>query len=66
MASQQDKTTARVEQEFFESVRPSSLIKRFASIEEVAAMVAFLASPRSAATNGAAVRVEGGVVRSIL
>ena len=66
MASQQDKTTERVEQEFFESVRPSSLIKRFASIEEVAAMVAFLASPRSAATNGAAVRVEGGVVRSIL
>ena len=55
-----------VEQEFFESVRPSSLIKRFASIEEVAAMVVFLASPRSAATNGAAVRVEGGVVRSIL
>ncbi len=66
MASQQGKTSETVEQEFFQSVRPSSLIKRFAAIEEVAAMVVFLASPRSAATNGAAVRVEGGVVRSIL
>jgi NAD(P)-dependent dehydrogenase (short-subunit alcohol dehydrogenase family) len=66
MASQQGKTAEVVEKEFFESVRPSSLIKRFASIEEVASMVVFLASPRAAATNGAAVRVEGGLLRSIL
>ena len=66
MAAQQDKTPEAVEKEFFETVRPSSLLERFASIEEVASMVVFLASPLAAATNGAAVRVEGGVVRSIL
>jgi NAD(P)-dependent dehydrogenase (short-subunit alcohol dehydrogenase family) len=66
MASQQAKTPETVEKDFFESMRPSSLIKRFASIEEVASMVVFLASPLAAATTGAAVRVEGGLVRSIL
>jgi NAD(P)-dependent dehydrogenase (short-subunit alcohol dehydrogenase family) len=66
MASQQGRSTKDVEKEFFESVRPSSLLKRFASIDEIAAMVIFLASPVAAATNGAAVRVEGGLVRSIL
>jgi len=44
----------------------SSLIKRFATPEEVAALVAFVASPLSSATNGAALRVDGGVVRSII
>lgn len=55
-----------VEKEFFEKVRPSSLIKRFASSEEVANLVVYVASPLSSATNGAALRVEGGCVRSIL
>ncbi|UVT21745.1 MAG: SDR family NAD(P)-dependent oxidoreductase [Nitrospira sp.] len=55
-----------VEREFFETVRPSSLLKRFASTEEVAALVAFVASPLSSATNGAALRVDGGTIRSIL
>ena len=50
MAAQQDKTPEAVEKEFFETVRPSSLIRRFASIEEVASMVIFLASPLAAAT----------------
>jgi len=59
-----DKKT--LEQEFFRSARPSSLLKRFADPKEVAAMVAFVASPLSSATNGAAIRVDGGVVRSIL
>ena len=54
-----------VERDFFKTVRPSSLLQRFATIEEVAALVAFVASPLSAATNGAALRVEGGVLRSI-
>ena len=63
IAAQQDKTSEAVEKEFFESVRPSSLIKRFASIEEVASMAVFLASPLAAATNGAAVRVEGGLLQ---
>jgi NAD(P)-dependent dehydrogenase (short-subunit alcohol dehydrogenase family) len=55
-----------VEKEFFRSMRPSSLLKRFAKPEEVAALVAFVCSPLSSATNGAALRVDGGVVRSIL
>ena len=55
-----------VEQQFFQTVRPTSLLNRFESPDEVAAMVAFLASPLSSGTNGAAVRVEGGVVSSIL
>jgi len=59
-----DKKT--LEQEFFRSARPSSLLKRFADPKEVAAMVAFVASPLSSATNGAAIRADGGVVRSIL
>jgi NAD(P)-dependent dehydrogenase (short-subunit alcohol dehydrogenase family) len=47
-------------------VRPSSLLKRFETPEEVAAVVAFVASGQSIAINGAAVRAEGGVIRSIL
>jgi NAD(P)-dependent dehydrogenase (short-subunit alcohol dehydrogenase family) len=66
MAKQQGKTPAEVEKDFFKNVRPSSLIQRFATNEEVANLVAYVASPLSSATNGAALRVDGGVVRSIL
>jgi NAD(P)-dependent dehydrogenase (short-subunit alcohol dehydrogenase family) len=52
------------EKEFFEKVRPSSLLKRYATPEEVASMVAYVCSPLASATNGAALRVEGGVVRA--
>jgi NAD(P)-dependent dehydrogenase (short-subunit alcohol dehydrogenase family) len=55
-----------VEEEFIETLRPSSLLKRFATTEEVAALVAFIASPLSSATNGTALRAYGGVVRSII
>ena len=55
---------AEVEKEFFEKVRPSSLLKRYATPEEVASMVAYVCSPLASATNGAALRVEGGVVRA--
>jgi len=65
MAASRNITRAEVEKEFFRSVRPSSLLQRFARTEEVAAMVAFICSPRSSATNGAAIRVDGGVVQSI-
>lgn len=66
MASDRGVDVAQVEKEFFESVRPSSLLQRFATVEEVAALVTYVASPVSSATNGAALRVDGGVVRSIL
>lgn len=52
------------ENEFFGKVRPTSLIKRFASPEEVASLVTYIASPLASATTGAALRVDGGVVKS--
>jgi NAD(P)-dependent dehydrogenase (short-subunit alcohol dehydrogenase family) len=66
LARQQNKSTAKVEREFFEHARPSSLLKRFATVDEVASMVSYLAGESSSATNGAALRVDGGVVRAIL
>jgi NAD(P)-dependent dehydrogenase (short-subunit alcohol dehydrogenase family) len=59
-------TATDFEKEFFRTIRPSSIIQRFATPEEVAALVVFVASPVSAAANGAALHVDGGVVRSIL
>ncbi len=64
LAQQAGQTRDQVEKEFFEKARPSSLLKRFATPDEVAAMVVFICSPLSSATNGAALRVDGGVVRS--
>jgi NAD(P)-dependent dehydrogenase (short-subunit alcohol dehydrogenase family) len=55
---------AEVEKQFFETIRPTSLLKRFESTEEVASVVAFVASTQAMAINGAAVRAEG-VIRSI-
>jgi NAD(P)-dependent dehydrogenase (short-subunit alcohol dehydrogenase family) len=66
MAASSNQTEAEFEAEFFRSVRPSSLLRRFARPDEIAAMVSFLCSPRASATNGAAIRADGGVVRSIL
>ena len=65
MAKQRKVSKAEIEKEFFASVRPSSLLKRFETPEEIAAVVAFVAGAQSAAINGAAIRAEGGVVRSI-
>jgi NAD(P)-dependent dehydrogenase (short-subunit alcohol dehydrogenase family) len=58
------KPFAEFEKEFFKSVRPTSLLKRFATSEEVANLVVYLSSPLSSATNGSALRVDGGVVKS--
>jgi NAD(P)-dependent dehydrogenase (short-subunit alcohol dehydrogenase family) len=58
--------TATIEKEFFRTARPSSLLQRFISPEEVASLIVFACSPRSSAINGAALRVEGGIVRSIV
>jgi len=57
---------AEVESGFFKTERPGSLLQRFARVEEVANLVLYYSSPLSSATNGAAIRVDGGVVRSIL
>jgi NAD(P)-dependent dehydrogenase (short-subunit alcohol dehydrogenase family) len=66
LAKQQGISKGEFEKKFFEGVRPSSLLKRFETPEEVAAVVAFVASTQSATINGAAVRADGGVVRSIV
>ncbi len=58
------RSIAEVEDQFFKTARPTSLIKRFAHTDEVASMVAYIASPLSSATTGAALRVDGGVVKS--
>jgi NAD(P)-dependent dehydrogenase (short-subunit alcohol dehydrogenase family) len=55
---------AEVEEQLFKSARPTSIIKRFARTDEVASLVAYIASPLSSATTGAALRVDGGVVKS--
>lgn len=66
LAKKEGKSFAEFEKEFFEKVRPTSLIKRFATPEEVAAMVAYVASPLASATTGAALRVDGGVIKAAL
>jgi NAD(P)-dependent dehydrogenase (short-subunit alcohol dehydrogenase family) len=62
LAKAEGKSFADFEKDFFENVRPTSLIKRFASPEEVASLVAYVASPLASAITGAALRVDGGVI----
>lgn len=64
MARANDKSFEQIEAEFFDKVRPTSLIRRFATPQEVASLVAYVASPLASATTGAALRVDGGVVKS--
>lgn len=66
IADQRGLSFDEMEKEFFTNVRPSSLIQRFASPEEDANMIIYLCGVGAAATNGAAVRVDGGVVRAAL
>jgi NAD(P)-dependent dehydrogenase (short-subunit alcohol dehydrogenase family) len=66
LASQAGQTPAEFEKVFFEKARPTSLLKRFATPEEVANLVVYVSSPLASATNGAALRADGGVVRSII
>ncbi|MFD0892692.1 SDR family NAD(P)-dependent oxidoreductase [Luteolibacter ambystomatis] len=62
LASEAKQTPEEFEKEFFRSVRGTSLLQRFATVEEIADTVAFISSPLASATNGAAVRVDGGVL----
>jgi NAD(P)-dependent dehydrogenase (short-subunit alcohol dehydrogenase family) len=64
LASTARQTPEQFEKEFFRSVRPTSLLQRFASVEEVANTVTYICSPLASATNGTAVRVDGGVLRA--
>ena len=66
LAVEAGKTLAETEADFFAHARPTSILQRFADPAEIAAMVTYLASPRAAATNGAALRVEGGIVRALI
>jgi len=66
LARDQKTTRREVEKQFFQHMRPTSLLKRMAEPEEVANLVTFVCSPLSSATNGAALRADGGVVRSII
>ena len=65
IAQRSGRTLEQVEADFFRNERPSSLIRRFAEPEEVANLAVYLCSPRAAATTGAALRVDGGVVSTI-
>jgi NAD(P)-dependent dehydrogenase (short-subunit alcohol dehydrogenase family) len=66
LAKQQGVNRGQVEEGFFRTARPTSLIGRFATVEEVANMIVYVCSPLASATNGAALRVDGGVVRAIV
>ena len=64
LARADGKSRAAFETEFFQSVRPTSLIKRFETPEEIASMVTYLCSPLASGTTGAALRVDGGCTKS--
>jgi NAD(P)-dependent dehydrogenase (short-subunit alcohol dehydrogenase family) len=64
LAKAEGKSLEAFEREFFQNVRPTSLIKRFATPDEVASLAVYVASPLSSATTGAALRVDGGVIKS--
>lgn len=66
LARQQGKSAADVERDFFQHARPTSLLQRFETPEEIAALTVFVASGRASGVNGAALRVDGGVVRAIV
>lgn len=65
LAADQGIALDEAERRFFAEARPTSLLKRFIAPSEVAALVAYVCSPRAAATNGAALRVEGGIISSM-
>ena len=66
MARDRKITPEQMEKDFFEHARPSSLLKRFETVEEIASVVAFVCSPLASAVTGAAWRADGGVVSSIV
>jgi NAD(P)-dependent dehydrogenase (short-subunit alcohol dehydrogenase family) len=65
LAKQNGQSVDEAAANFVKQHRPTSLLQRFASVEEVANMVIYVASKQASATNGAALRVEGGIVQTI-
>ena len=66
LAADRGVDAAQVEREFFNTARPTSILRRFARPAEVAALIAFTCSSQASATTGAALRVDGGVIRAIV
>jgi len=66
LAESKGKTADEMEDEFFKTIRPTSIIQRFTTVDEIAQMITFLASPLSSATNGASIRVDGGLLKTIV
>ena len=66
LADSKQVTAEEAERDFFQTARPSSLLQRFASTEEIANLVTYVASPLSSGTNGAALKVDGGVAKFII
>ncbi|MHA7944203.1 SDR family NAD(P)-dependent oxidoreductase [Formosa sp. 3Alg 14/1] len=66
LSKSENKSMDEVEKDFFKKQRPTSLIGRFADVEEVANTIVYYSSPLASATNGASIRVEGGLIKSIL
>jgi NAD(P)-dependent dehydrogenase (short-subunit alcohol dehydrogenase family) len=65
MAERQRLSEDEMERRFFETARPTSLLRRFLTPEEVANLIVYLCTPAASGTNGSALRVDGGVVRAI-
>jgi NAD(P)-dependent dehydrogenase (short-subunit alcohol dehydrogenase family) len=66
LARHQNKSNEEMEIDFFKTARPTSLLQRFTTTEEIANMIVYISSPLSSATNGAAIRADGGTVKSII
>ena len=66
LASEKGISVEQAEEEFFKTMRPTSLIQRFSDVTEIANMVTYISSPLASSTNGSSLRVDGGVIKSIL
>ena len=66
LAKSQNKTNEEIETDFFKTMRPTSIVQRFLTTDEIANTIVYLASPLASATNGAAVRAEGGLLKTAI